>query len=81
MLLGKYSRVALALLTLTFQVTAEAAEAYRAIPLSKAVEGNIMMCFRKKEKNRQVGRRKRNSIKVVRTKRHWVCSFYSVCGP
>lgn len=51
MLLGLKTRPAVALLTLICQVVAETAEAYRAIPLSKAVEGNIMVCFRKKKKN------------------------------
>lgn len=60
MLLGLERRPAAALLTLIFQFVAETAEAYRAIPLSKALVGKIMvrLRFRKKEKkNRQVGTR------------------------
>jgi len=49
MLLGLNMRPALSLLTLTCQVAAVAAEAYRAIPLSNAREVNIMACIRKKK--------------------------------
>jgi len=50
MLLGSKVRLAEALLTLISQVAAEATEAYRAIALSKTVEGNIVTSFRKREK-------------------------------
>jgi hypothetical protein len=50
MLLGSKMRPAVALLTLIFHVTAEATEAYSAIPLSNAEAGKIMACFRKRKK-------------------------------
>lgn len=82
MLLGLKTRPAVALLTLICQVVAETAEAYRAIPLSKAVEGNTMVCFRKKKKNRQVSTREDEEydMKVVKTSKHWACTFYSTVG-
>ena len=70
MLLGSKASVALESLTLTFQVVAaETAEAYRAIPQSNELVGNIMACFRKEKKNRQVGRRK-GGMKLVKIRKH-----------
>ena len=69
----------MALLTLTVYVAADAAEAYRAIALSNAEEGNIVAYFRKK-KNRQVGREGSEGSFVKTSKLRGASSFYSTVG-